>query len=127
MNWESIALATATVLLPYLTKAGEAAAQKIGQDVYSWLKGHFQAKNDQDALGAVTALENDPQSKARLSVLSETIEKRAKADPENFGAELSKLVERLKNESGSVGHTVKVTINTINARDVGTINQGNNY
>lgn len=127
MNWEIYASAITAVLVPYLAKAGEAAAQKIGQDVYSWLKGHFQAKNDQRALSDVTALENEPQSKARQMVLNETIEKRAAADPENFGAELSKLVERLKNEPGSVGQTIKVTINTINARDVGTINQGNNY
>lgn len=127
MNWEIYASALTAVLLPYLTKAGEAAAQKIGQDVYSWLKNQFQAKNDQSALSDVTALENEPESKARQIVLNETIGKRAKADPENFGAELSKLVERLKNEPGSVGHTVNVTINSITARDVGTINQGNNY
>ena len=53
MDWTAIGLAATAILGPFLTKGGEAIAEKIGADLYGWLKQRFEKEQDDDAKAAL--------------------------------------------------------------------------
>lgn len=106
MDWTSIGLAAVAILGPFLTKAGEVAASKIGEDFYSWLKQRFEKNPDADAQNTLAQLEKKPDSKPRRDALVETIAELAAADPSGFGAELQTRVQQVAATEGTVGTLV---------------------
>jgi hypothetical protein len=118
MEWMNIALAATAILGPYLTKTGEAAAQKIGEDFYHWIKMRFEKKDDKDIQVGLSQLEKKPDSKSRRDVLAEILTERAEADPDGFGAELQARVQQvvaIKSEVGTlVGQIVAGKVSVVN-------------
>lgn len=106
MDWTAIGLAATAILGPFLTKAGEAAATKIGADFYSWLKQRFEKEQDDDAKAALAQLEKKPDSKPRRESLAETLTERAANDPDGFGAELQNRVQQVAATEGTIGTLV---------------------
>ncbi len=106
MDWTAIGLAATAILGPFLTKAGEAAAAKIGADLYTWLKQRFEKDQDKDAEAALTQLEKKPDSKPRREALAETLTERAASDPDRFGAELQNRVQQVVATEGNIGTLV---------------------
>jgi len=88
------------------TKAGETVAEKIGADLYSWLKQRFEKDQDNDAQAALTQLEKKPDSKPRREALAETLTERAASDPNGFGAELRNHVQQVAATEGNIGTLV---------------------
>jgi hypothetical protein len=108
MAWEYISMAAVAILGPYVTKAGESAARKIGEDFYTWLKERF--ANDDDVQATLTQLEQEPDSKRRRDALAETLAERATAEPEGFGSELETHVRNVAATEGAVGKLVEQII-----------------
>ena len=106
MDWTQISLAVVAILGPFLTKAGEAASEKIGEELYDWLKQRFQKAQDDDAQMALAQLEKKPDSKPRRDALVEVLAERAAADPAGFGAELQSRVQKIAETRGNVGALV---------------------
>ena len=106
MDWTLIGLAATAILGPFFTKAGEAAAAKVGSDLYSWLKQRFEKEQDDDAKAALAQLEKKPDSKPRREALAETLTERATSDPNGFGAELRNRVQQVAATEGNIGTLV---------------------
>lgn len=108
MPWEHISTAAVAILGPYLTKAGESAARKIGEDFYTWLKQRF--ANDDEVQVTLTQLEQEPDSEHQRDALAETLAKRATAEPEGFGSELETHVRNVAATDTTVGKLVEQII-----------------
>ena len=106
MNWTHMGLAVVSILGPFLTKAGEASAKKVGEDFYNWLKQRFQKNQDDDAQMVLTQLEKKPDSKPRREALAETLAERAATDPDGFGAELQSRVQKIAETEETIGMLV---------------------
>jgi len=118
MDWTAIGLAATAILGPFLTKGGEAIAEKIGADLYGWLKQRFEKEQDDDAKAALAQLEKKPDSKPRREALAETLTERAVNDPDGFGAELQNRVQQVATTEGQlgtlVGQIIAGNVNVIN-------------
>lgn len=106
MDWTNIGLAAVAILGPFLTKAGEVAAEKVSEDLYNWLRQRFQNDQDDDAQMALTQLEKKPDSKPRRETLAETLSERAANDPDDFGAELQSRIQKVAAIEGTIGTLV---------------------
>jgi len=106
MDWSTAAVAAVAALGPYLTKAGERAAQKIGEDLYSWLRKQFEDDKDEDSQTALSTLEATPSSETDRDVLIELIAERAQDDADGFGAELQHRIQQIVSTENQVGALV---------------------
>lgn len=118
MDWTTIGLAATAILGPFLTKGGEAIAEKAGENLFSWLKQRFEKEQDDDAKAALAQLERKPDSKPRRDVLAETLTERAVNDPDGFGTELQNRVQQVANTEGKIG----ILVGQIIAGNVNVIN-----
>ena len=103
MDWMLIATAVIGLVGPYAIKAGEAAAKKLGEDVYNQLKKRF---IDDDDKSAENALQNYAAEPALYEgVLQKTLTRKAEADPDGFGSFLTTLAEKGGDIGGIGGQT----------------------
>jgi hypothetical protein len=83
MDWITIAASLVGVLTWFVTKTGEGIAQKIGEEIYEFLKAGF--RNDKEG---ATVLENFAKKPRRYKdVLAEIITDKAVADTQ-FGEKI---------------------------------------
>lgn len=76
------ALATtivSSVLLPYLSKAGEAFSEKVGERLFELLKARFEKKPA--AVAALQALEKEPQGTHQQQVVQQHVQDLLTRDP----------------------------------------------
>lgn len=106
MDWTAIGLAATAILGPFLTKGGEAIAEKAGENLFGWLKQRFEKERDDDAKASLAQLEKKPDSKPRRDALAETLTDRATNDPDGFGAELQNRVQQVAATEGKIGTLV---------------------
>lgn len=104
MDWLNISLATMAVLGPYIKKAGESVAQKLGEDMYKWLKKRFD--DDEEVQVALSRLEKKPDSERAQKFFTEILEERAEADPNGFGTELQSRIQQIANTDSNMGELV---------------------
>ncbi len=104
------------ILSPYLAKAGEVVAKKLGEDIYRVLKTRFGKKpSAQEALTDLEKTPDDPDLQAALRVQL----KKLLAEDEAFAAQLQHLLEEGgKTETGS---TVIKQVAGDNAKQFGQV------
>lgn len=122
----TLALTAAGMLAPYLTAAGQAAAKKAGEAVWTKLEGLSTTIKDKlsgNAYGtqALTRLAEEPQSQQRQAALADVLEEQMKADG-SFAATLQRLVREVK-EAGADTHIEQHLDISGRARDVTQIGQ----
>ena len=105
MDMAQIATTAATLLAPYLVKAGEAAAKKVGEAAWEKVKALYQAirkklaaDKDDYAAKTLARLEEQPTNKGRQAALADVLAEKAQADPA-FAQELAKLVQATTEDS----------------------------
>lgn len=111
-----IATAAIGVLSPYLAKAGEVAAKKVGEDIYHALKARFDKKPAaQEALADLEKAPDDGDFQAALRVQF----KKLLAEDEAFAAQLQHLLQ----EAGrtEAGATIIKQIAGDNAKQFGQV------
>lgn len=126
MAIELLAAAAITMISPYLVKAGEAAAEKVGEGaaaaagkVLGWIRSRLGG----DAKAALEGVEANPGSEARKAVLKEELVRALEADPE-LAKELRALIPddlidggamtQDVSGAGAIGNQVKGSGNTVN-------------
>ena len=99
MDIAQIAPAAAALLGPYLAKAGEAAAKKIGEAawektgaLYQAIRRRFEADKDEKAQETLQRLEEQPLDEGRQAALADILTEKAQADP-TFAQELMQLAQ----------------------------------
>jgi hypothetical protein len=99
-----IALTAVQLLAPFLVKAGEAAAAKVGEAMWervAAIHGAIRRKldDDDDAYGrqSLERLEEQPTSEGRQQALATVLYEKAEAD-QAFGQELVRLVQQASQE-----------------------------
>jgi hypothetical protein len=86
----AIAAAAVGFLSPYLAKAGEAVARKVGEDVYGAIKTSFEGKTvAQEALSDLEKSPNDTDLQAALRVQL----RKLLAEDESFAAQLQGMLQ----------------------------------
>lgn len=111
-----IATTAVGFLFPYLAQAGEAAAKKIGEDIYQALKTRFGKKpTAQETLNDLEKAPNDQDHQAALRVQL----KKLLAEDEAFAAQLQNLLQ----EAGETeaGATVIKQVAGDNAKQFGQV------
>jgi hypothetical protein len=103
MVWTPIVSAVMGLLAPYAAKAGEAAAKKLGEDVYGRLKKRFAESKDESAQKALDSYVAEPD--LYEGALSKVLARKAEASPDDFGAFLKALAEKAGDIGGSGGQT----------------------
>lgn len=95
----SVAAAAVGFLVPYLTGAGEAAAKKIGEDIYQAIKTRFGKKpTAQETLADLKQTPEDRDKQAALRVQL----KKVLAEDETLAKQLLRLLKEAdKTEEGS--------------------------
>lgn len=87
-NWVSIATLAVSFITPLIKKAGEKAAEKVGEAIFNLIKEKF--KGDEEAESTLKNFEKNPD---RHEVpLIDILKEKAEVDSE-FGENLKKLVE----------------------------------
>ena len=104
MDWLNISLAALAALGPYVKKAGESMAQKLGEDLYKWLEKRL--NKDEEAQVALSRLEKKPDSESTQEFFMEVLQERAESDPQGFGAELQARVQQIAKTDSSTGKLV---------------------
>jgi hypothetical protein len=93
MDPQTISVIAATAigfLSPYLAKAGEAAAKKVGEDIYQALKERFNSEPAaQEALAELEEAPDDADHQAALHVQL----KKLLAEDEAFASDLQRLLQ----------------------------------
>ncbi len=91
--------AAVALLAPYLAKAGEEVAQKVGDAAWQMAASLYQAirrkfTKDQDAYAQQTLqrLKEQPTNEARQAALADVLNEKVQADP-SFAQELKQLVQ----------------------------------
>jgi len=111
-----IATTAVGFLAPYLAKAGEEAAKKVGEDVYKAIKTHFDKKPvAQEALADLEKAPSDADFQAALRV---QLKKLLTAD-EAFAAELEALIQ--KSGKTEFGTTIIKQVAGDNAKQFGQV------
>jgi len=111
-----IATTAVGVISPYLAKAGEVAAKKVGEDIYQALKAHFGKKPAaQEALADLEKAPDDGDLQAALRVQL----KKLLAEDEAFAAQLQHLLQ----EAGETeaGATIIKQVAGDNAKQFGQV------
>jgi hypothetical protein len=90
-------------LAPYAAKAGEAAAKKLGEDIYSKLKDRFASDKDESAQKALDNYVAEPD--LYEGALGKVLVRKAETSPDDFGAFLKALAKRVDDIDGSGGQT----------------------
>ena len=103
MNWIPIAAAVIGLVGPYAIKAGEAAAKKLGEDIYTQLKKRFIGDDDKSAANALESYVAEPD--LYEGALQKTLTRKAEADPDGFGGFLTTLAEKGGDIGGIGGQT----------------------
>ncbi|MCP4984763.1 MAG: hypothetical protein GY928_01490 [Colwellia sp.] len=113
-----IAQVTIGFLSPYFAKAGEAAAKKIGENIYSLLKDRFTKKaTAQEALVDLQNAPDDPDLQAALRV---QLKKLLKEDTV-FAEKLQNLLEEVeKTAPGTTTNIIKMSAGD-NAKQIGQV------
>ncbi|MBU0704421.1 MAG: hypothetical protein KKC18_11205 [Chloroflexi bacterium] len=101
MNWAPIITAIIGLLAPFTAKAGEAAAKKLGEDVYGKLKERFAKDKDESAQKALDNYVSEPD--LYKGALDTVLTRKAEVTPDEFGAFLKTLVEKAGVDVGSAG------------------------
>jgi hypothetical protein len=98
MDTAQIVTAAAALLGPYLAKAGEAVAKKIGEAVWDKvanlhqaIRRKFSKDKDEYAQKTLQRLEEQPTNEGRQAALADVLEEKAQTDPA-FAQELAQLV-----------------------------------
>lgn len=126
MNWTPIIGAVIGLLAPYAAKAGEAAAKKLGEDIYNKLKGRFQRDKDESAQRALDNYVAEPD--VYEEALGKVLTRKAEANPDDFGVFLQEMARQggyVSSSGGQVaigsniaqadrGSTASVTVNEKN-------------
>ena len=89
MDWLSISVPVVGLLAPFAAKAGEAAARKIGEDVYDKLKAWFTKEGDKSAERVLSLYVEEP--RVYEKTLQQALAEKAAISPDEFGAYLRKL------------------------------------
>lgn len=98
VEWIAITTAAVNILAPFVKKAGEKAAEKAGEAIFTLIKDKVQG--DTEAKSTLANFEKNPDRHA--TALADILREQAENDPE-FGAALKKLVEESdKQAAGSV-------------------------
>jgi hypothetical protein len=99
MNWTPIISAVIGLLAPYAAKAGEAAAKKLGEDIYAKLKERFRREEDESAERALESYVAEPD--VYEEALAKVLTRKAEAQPDDFGA----LLRQWAGQAGRGGGT----------------------
>lgn len=94
MAIELLAAAAISMISPYLAKAGEAAAGKVGEgaaEATGKVLGWLRAKLGGEAREALERVERNPESEGRQAVLKEELVRALEADP-RLAEELGALI-----------------------------------
>jgi hypothetical protein len=104
----AIASAAASMLAPYLAKAGDAAAKKAGElaigqlgPLYQAIRRKFDRDADAYAQQTLARLEEQPTAEGRQQALATVLAEKAEGDPA-FGQEVTRLVQGLSQDTAVV-------------------------
>ena len=111
-----IATTAVGFLSPYLAKAGEVAAKKVGEDIYQALKARFGVKPA--AQEALTDLEKAPSDTDLQAALRVQL-KKLLAEDEAFAAQLQQLLQ--KAGGTEAGATIIKQVAGDNAKQFGQV------
>ncbi|MFC1976135.1 hypothetical protein ACFLXQ_07035 [Chloroflexota bacterium] len=103
MTWIAIATTVIGLLAPFAVKAGEEVAKKMGEDVYNALKKRFQKDDDKRAQKALENYMEEPD--LYKDALGTVLTQKAETSPDDFGALLKTLAEKVGDIGGSGGQT----------------------
>ncbi len=104
MDIQTVATTTLILLSPYLSKAGEAIAENLGEKLAEKVSGLYQTlqekfRGDDYAEQTLARLEGKPESEGRQAALKEVLIEKMEADPD-FAEQLRQLVEESKQVGG---------------------------
>ncbi|MBN1992949.1 MAG: hypothetical protein JW953_09600 [Anaerolineae bacterium] len=111
----ALASAALVILTPYLTKAGEKVAEKIGESVFNLVKSKF--SGDKDAEDALRLYQKNPA--VFEGALTQLIEAKLKEDPD-FEAQLREMVAQADADTGGSVSQVAIGSNIAQATHGGT-------
>lgn len=134
MDPTQLAATAVSLVAPYLTQAGQAAAAKageaVGQQVSAILEAirkHFAAEGDTYAQQTLERLEQQPAADSRRRALTDVLAEKA-ADPD-FAQELTRLVQAAAREPATAQFLTQVSGHAqvgqiLNVGSVETLNVG---
>lgn len=111
----ALASAAVVILTPYLTKAGEKVAEKIGESLFNLVKTKF--SGDKEAEATLQLYESKPER--FKGALQETIAEKLANDPD-FEAKLHQLVAQADKQSGGSVTQTAIGSNIAQASHGGT-------
>lgn len=111
----ALSAAAVTILTPYVTKAGEKVAEKLGESLFNLVKSKF--SGDEETEETLKLYEKKPQRFE--GALADTIEEKLKADPD-FEAKLREIVAQADAQTGGSVSQTAIGSNIAQASHGGT-------